>query len=375
MYDLVTPLIYRNVSLDTIPGVSVNDSSFMEGSLTRTQRLSHRIHAVGPFIRHASIRVLKPDFWHRALDVDTAIACIFSATPQLESLTIIYDREDCNPSFHSPLLDAVPHLTALKHLTFREDEPPRGVIVPDVPFEECDSHIANRLLAAIIKHHGQGIHTIMLYGRIELDLRLFEQLRSETPNLQTLHIRISLSFRHHSLLGDPQRWSCSRTLQSLTFLQCNFNSGYIATHLALGTFGSLQSCALFSIGYGTAGESIKANATWKGPPLQTFRLDHFMHWELDALSLVSTRVLVVTTIDRAYLTSLVWKPTAFPCVERIRVSTEWEKDELLNLREAAASRGVEVDADWTWREDSLADELGLLGPCSCFGCLKSVVRL
>src|SRR5258707_368368 len=119
MHQLVTPLIYRNVNLDTIPGVSVNDSSFMEGSITRTQSLSRQVQTVGPYIRHASIRVLKPDFWHRALDVDIAIAGIFSATPQLDSLTIICDHQDCNSSFHSPLLDAIPHLTVLKHLTFR----------------------------------------------------------------------------------------------------------------------------------------------------------------------------------------------------------------------------------------------------------------
>jgi len=376
MHQLITPLIYRNVNLDTIPGVSVNDSTgFLEGSLTRTQILSHQVQTVGSFIRVASIRILKPEFWHRALDVDAAIAKIISAAPQLDSLTIIYDRQDCNPSFHSPLLDAIPALTAIRHLTFREAETPKGVFVPDVPFEECGLHIANRLLAAIIKYHGQDINSIMLYGRVELDPRLFERLRSETPNLQTLHVRVAFSFHHHSLLGEPQLWSCSRTLRSLTLLQCNFDAAYMATHLALGTLGSLQYCALFSIGYGTADESTKINVGWKGPPLDTFRLDHFMHWELDSLSIVSTRVLVVTTIDRTYLTSLIRKPAVFPRLERIRISNQWEEDELYNLRSAAASRGVEVVADWTWYEDSLADEFDLLGPCSCLGCRGAVVRL
>ena len=372
MHQLVTPLIYRNVNLNTIPGVSTNDTSgFTTGSLTRTQKLSHQLPSVGLYIREASIRILKPGLWHRALDVEAAIAGIFSSTPRLESLTIVYDRQDCDPSFHSQLLEATTHLTALRHLVFREAEPPKGVNVFDVPFEKCGSHIATRLLAALIEHHGPAILSIMLYGRIELDLPLFERLRSGTPNLETLHVRCAISFHHHSLLGEPQPWSCSRTLQSLTLLQCNFDAGYVALHLALGTFGPLRHCALFSIGHGTAAESTKANVTWKGPPLDTFRLDHFTHWELDSLSVVSTRALVVTTIDHVYLARLVRRPAAFPRLEQIRISDQWEEVNLCSLREAAAARGVEVVPDWKWREDFVADQFDLLGPCPCLGCREA----
>ena len=372
IHQLVTPHIYKKVNLNTIPGVSTNDTrGFTRGSLTRTQMLSRHIPRVGLFIREASIRVLKPGLWHRALDVEAAIAGIFSSIPRLESLTIVYDRQDCDPSSHSQLLEATPHLTALRHLTFREAEPPKGVAVFDVPFEKCGSHIAARLLAAIITHHGQAILTIMLYGRIELDLPLFERLRSDTPNLQTLHVRCAISFHHHSLLNERQPWSCSGTLRSLTFLQCNFDAGYVALHLALGTFGALRHCALFSIGHGTAAESTKADVTWNGPPLDSFRLDHFMHWELDALAVVSTRVLVVTTIDHAYLARLMQRPTAFPRVERIRISDQWEEVDLCSLRWAAAARGVEVVPDWKWREDFVADQFDLLGPCSCLGCREA----
>ena len=372
MHQLVTPLIYRNVNLNTIPGVSTNDTrGFTKPSLTRTQQFSRHLPSVGLYIREASIRILKPDLWHRALDVEAAVAGIFSSTPRLESLTIVYDRHDCNPSFHSQLLEATAHLTALRHLTFREADPPKGVPVFDIPFEKCGSHIVTRLLAAVIEHHGQVILTIMLYGRIELDLPLFERLRSGTPNLQTLQVRCAISFHHHSLLSEPQPWSCSRTLRSLTFLQCNFDAGYIALHLALGTFGTLQHCALFSIGHGTAAESAKTDVAWDGPPLDTFRLDHFTQWELDSLSVVSTRVLVVTTIDHAYLAHLMRRPTAFPRVERIRISDSWEEVDLCSLREAAAARGVEVVPDWRWDEDVVADQFDLLGPCSCLGCREA----
>ena len=375
MHHLVTPLLYRKIVLNTVPGVSANDCDFMGGSLTRIQKFACQVQSVGPYIREASIRVLKPDLWSRAQDVDTAIVGIFTGSPQLRDLTLIWDLNDIDPSFHCSLVDAVSHLTALTHITLKEAELLKGVPIRDVQFEDSGSHIANRLLAAIIKHHGQNLRSVKLYGYITFDSLIFEQIRDETPHLETLDMRMSLTFQFNPLFREPKQWSCAARLQSLSIIQCRVDAEDIATHLAIGTFGSLRRCSVFSCGYSPEGATPLRTSTWKGQPLETFRMHHFMGWEVDALSIISTRVLAVTQVDRQHFTSLIWNPKAFPGVERIRVSAAWVAEEYLDLLEAAASRGVEVVSDWNRYEDPLADEFGLLDRCHCSDCRADRLRL
>ena len=100
-----------------------------------------------------------------------------------------------------------------------------------------------------------------------------------------------------------------------------------------------------------------------------------MGWEVDALSIVRTQILIATQIERQRLASLIWNPKAFPGVEQIRVSTAWTSDEYCGLLEAAASRDIEVNSDWQRREDPLADEFGLLDRCHCLDCREARLRL
>jgi len=374
MYHLVTPLLYRSIDLNTIPGVSANDSNFMDGSLTRTQKFALQLQVVGSNIREASIRVLKPDLWSRAQDVDTAIVGIFTGSPRLRDLTLICDLNDTDPSLHSSLVDAVSHLTALTHITMKEAELLKGVPVREVQFEGCGSHISNRLLAAIIKHHGRNLRSVKLYGYLTFDSSIFEQFRDETPHLETLDMRMSLTFQFNPLFREPKPWSCAATLQSLNIIQCRVDAEDIATHLAVGTFGSLRHCSVFSCGYSPDGVNPRPTSAWKGRPLETFRLHHFMGWEVDALSIVSTQVLIATQIERQHFTSLIWNPKAFPGVERIRVSSAWMVDEYLDLLEAAASRGIEVINDWNRYKDPLADEFCLFDRCHCSDCREERLR-
>ena len=375
MHHLVTPLLYRKIDLNTVPGVSANDRDFMDGSLTRTQKLARQVQIIGPYIREASIRVLKPDLWSRAQDVDTAIVGIFTGSPQLRDLTLIWDLNDIDPSFHSSLVDAVSHLTALTHLTLKEAESLKGVLIHEVQFEDAGSHISNRLLAAIVKHHGRNLRSVKLYGYLTFDSSIFEQFRDETPHLETLDMRMSLSFQFNPLFREPKPWSCAATLQSLSIIQCRVDAEDIATHLAIGTFGSLRRCSVLSCGYSPDGVNPRPTSTWKAQPLETFRLHHFMGWEVDALSIVSTRVLTITQVERQHLTSLIWNPKAFPGVEMIRVSAAWMVEEYLDLLEAATPRGVEVVNDWNRYEDPLADEFGLLDHCQCSDCREGRLRL
>jgi len=375
MYHLVTPLLYRTIDLNTVPGVSANDRDFMDGSLTRIQKFALQLQIVGSYIRKASIRVLKPDLWSRAQDVDTAIIGILTGSPQLSDLTLICDLNDMDPSLHSALVDAVPHLTALTHITMKEAELLKGVPIREVQFEDCGAHIANRLLAAILKHHGRKLRSVKLYGYLTFDPLIFEQFRDETPYLETLDMRMSLTFQFNPLFREPKPWSCVATLQSLSIIQCRVDAEDIATHLAIGTFGSLRRCSIFSCGYSPDGANPRPTSVWRGQPLETFRLHHFMGWEVDALSIVRTQILIATQIERQRLASLIWNPKAFPGVEQIRVSTAWTSDEYCGLLEAAASRDIEVNSDWQRREDPLADEFGLLDRCHCLDCREARLRL
>lgn len=375
MYHLVTPLLYRTIDLNTVPGVSANDRDFMDGSLTRIQKFVLHSQIVGSYIRKASIRVLKPDLWSRAQDVDTAIVGIFAGSPQLRDLTLICDLNDIDPSYHSSLVGAVSHLTALTHITMKEAELLKGVAIHEVRFEDCGAHIANRLLAAIVKYHGRNLRSVKLYGYLTFDSLIFEQFRGDTPLLETLDMRMSLTFQFNPLFREPKPWSCAATLQSLSIIQCRVDAEDIATHLANGTFGSLRRCSLFSCGYSPDGVNPRPISALKIQPLETFRLHHFMGWELDALSIISTQVLTATQIERHRFISLIWNPNSFPGVEKIRVSHVWMVDEYLDLLEAAASRDIEVTNDWNGSEDPLADEFGLLDRCHCPDCRQERLRL
>lgn len=375
MYHLATSLLYQAIDLNTVPGVSANDQDFMDGSLTRIQKFALQLQTVGSHIRKASIRVLKPDLWSRAQDVDTAIVGIFTGSPQLRDLTLICDLNDIDPSLHSSLVGAVSHLTALTHITMKEAELLKGVPIREVQFEDSAAHITNRLLAAIVKHHGRNLRSVKLYGYITFDPLIFEQFRDGTPHLETLDMRMSLSFQFNPLFRQPKPWSCAATLQSLSIIQCRVDAEDIATHLAIGTFGSLRRCSVFSCGYSPDGANSRPTSVWKSQPLEIFRVHHFMGWEVDALSIVSTRVLIATQIERQRFTSLIRNPNSFPGVEQIRVSSAWMGDEYVGLLEAAASRDIEVSNDWDRFEDPLADEFGLLDRCHCSDCREARLRL
>ena len=375
MYHLTTPLLYRSIDLNTIPGVSPNDCKFLAGSLTRTQKFACEVQTVGLYIREASIRVLKPGLWSRAEDVDLAIVDFFSGAPQLHTLTIHYDVHDFDQSFHSSLLNAIPHLVALRNITLKMAEYPKGAPMPQAHLEDYYSNIANRLLTSLIDHHGQNLHSINIYGGLRVNQTLFKQLRDKTPNLRTFCVLMGLNIELNPLLREPKPWSCVGTLRSLTIMHCTIHAEHLATQLALGTFGSLQNLSLFCCGDPTDDQSLRAKVKWKGPPLDSFRLHHFIAWEVDTLSVISTRLLVATSVEPPQFSALIRDSNSFPGVERIRVSSKWGVGELVDLQRAAASRGIEVIPDWDRSEDSLAEEFRLIGPCPCFDCVFNKLRL
>jgi hypothetical protein len=307
--------------------------------------------------------------------MDMATIDILSGTPQLQTLTITYDKYDFDASFHSPLLDVIPRLSAVTSITFREADPPQRGPFSDVVFDSCSKHVVNHFLAAMLTHHGRNLRSIRLFGTLKIDQSLFVQLRDHTPNLQTLGIRRTLSLELSSLFREPKLWSCAATLQSLIVIQCGIHSEYLATQLALGTFGSIRHCSLFACGDPTDNQSLQTTATWRGPPLDTFRMDHFLGWEVDSLSIISTRVLIATRVERRHLINLMWKPSAFPQVAQVRISNKWSVEELDDLRRAAASRGAEVVTDWDRREDPGSGEFMLLERCPCFACRQGMVGL
>ena len=375
MYHLTYPLLYRTIDLNTVPGVSPNDCNFLDGSLTRTQQFARDVQTVGPYIREASIRVLKPDLWSRAEDVDLAIIDIFLGAPRLHTLEINYDVHDFDKSFHSSLLDTIPHLGALRNITLRMAEYPKGAPMPQGRLDDYYSNIANRFLTSLIDHHGQNLLSINIYGGLRVSQKLFKQLRDKTPNLRTFCVLMGLNIELNPLLREPTPWSCVGTLQSLTIMHCTVHAEHLATQLALGTFGSLQHLSLFCCGDPTDDQSLRTKVNWKGPPLDAFRLHHFIAWEVQTLSVISARLLVATSVEPPHFSALIRDTSAFPGVERIRVSSNWGTGELVDLQRAAASRGIEVIPDWDRGEDSLAEEYRLIGPCPCFDCMSNKLRL
>jgi hypothetical protein len=358
-----------------VPRESDQYDSNLERSLTRSQKLSHQIPIVGRLIQEVSIRIL-PLTWPRAWEMDVATRNILSGTSQLRNLTITYGKYDFDAPFHSHLLNVIPRLSAVTSITFREADPPKLVPVSDVLFESCSKHVINHFLAAMLTHHGRNLRSIRLFGTLKIDQSLFVQLRDHTPNLQVLGFRRALSLELGSLFREPKLWSCAAKLQTLIVVQCAIHSEYLATQLALGIFGSIRHCTLVACGDHTDNKSLKTTATWRGPPLDTFLVDHFLGWEMDSLSIISTRTLIATRVERRHLINLMWKPSAFPQIAQVRISNKWRVEELDDLRRAAASRGAEVVTDWDPHEDPGSGEFTLLlDRCPCFACTQGMVAL
>jgi len=367
--------MYRTVDLDVVSGDSAdNFESGLERCLKRSQILFRRIPTVGRLIQEVSIIVL-PQHRYRALEMDVATSGILSGTSQLRTLTLTYSKYDLDAPFHSHLLDVIPRLSAVTSITFREADPPKLGSVSDVVFENCSNHVVNHFLTAMVTHHGRNLRSIRLFGTLKIDQSLFVQLRDHTPNLQTLGLRRTLSLELGPLFREPKPWSCAGTLQTLIVVQCGIHSEYLATQLALGIFGSIRHCSLFACGDPTDNQTLQTTATWRGPPLDTFRVDHFLGWEIDSLSIISTRALIATRVERRHLINLMWKPSAFPQIAQLRISNKWSVEELDDLRRAAASRGAEVVTDWDRREDPGSGEFMLLERCPCFACTQGTVGL
>ena len=308
------------------------------------------------------------------MEMDTTIIDILSGTSQLQNLTITYGKFDFDALFHSPLFNVIPRLSAITSITFKEAAPPKFPY-SDVVFESCSKHVVGHLLTAMLTHHGRNLRSIRLFGTLKIDRSLFVQLRDHTPNLQTLGIRRTFSVELGPLFREPKPWSCATTLQTLIVIQCGIHSEYLATQLAHGLFGSLRHCSLFACGDPTDNQTLQTTATWRGPPLETFRMDHFLGWEVDSLSIIATRALIATRVERRHLINLMWKPSAFPHVAQLRISNKWSVEELDDLRRAAASRGAEVVTDWDRREDPGSGEFMLLEHCPCIACTKGTVGL
>lgn len=350
-------------------------NSSWERCLARSQTLSHQISRVGSLIRAVSIRILEPEPWDRASEMCTAVTDILLGTPHLQTLTIFYAKYHFAPPFHAPLLHVIPRLSAVTSISFREANSLAGGPPPHVSFDSCSYHIINQFLGSMIKYNGRNLRSIQLFGTLKVDQPLFVQLRDHTPNLQTLGVRRTLGLELSSLFREPKLWSCAATLQSLTVIQCGIHSEYLATQLALGTLGSIRHCSLFACGDPSDIQTLQTTTKWRGPPLDTFRLDHFVDWEVDSLSTISTRVLIATRVERRHLINLLWKPSSFPQVAQVRISNKWSADELDDLRRATASRGAEVVTDWDRREDPGAGDFMLLEYCPCFACRQGMVGL
>jgi len=282
---------------------------------------------------------------------------------------------DFDQSFHSSLLNAIPHLVALRNITLKMAEYPKGAPMPQAHLEDYYSNIANRLLTSLIDHHGQKLRSINIHGGLRVDQTLFRHIRDKTPNLRTLGVVMGLGIELNPLLREPKPWSCTGTLQSLTIMHCTIHAEHLATQLALGIFGSLQHLSLFCCGDPSDDQTLRPKARWMGPPLDTLRLHHFIAWEVETLSVISTRLLVATSVEPPHFSRLIRNPNSFPGLERIRVSSRWGVGELVDLQSAAASKGIEVIPDWDHNEDSLAEEFRLIHHCPCLDCVLNRLRL
>jgi hypothetical protein len=99
------------------------------------------------------------------------------------------------------------------------------------------------------------------------------------------------------------------------------------------------------------------------PPLDVFHIEHMENWEIMALGVIPTKVLIVTTVKQYHLLScLTEDPKLFPGIKVLRLAPRNVQDstaeaankppsnELISLENICKARQIELrrDAEPTW---------------------------
>jgi len=298
------------------------------------------------------------------------IYCALPYIPNLRSLTVVHEREDCAP--HVALHRAIDEFPELEDVTLREKDYDISFDLLPLPNVEVTTTFFHHFLRTVLETHGKRIKSLHLSTLLPLHRSLYIKMRDETPNLRVATFAGNVDEALEEEFEAPIPWASgkSSSLKSLTFLNCHLHCGRFARNVLCGVYGTrLESATLMACG--TTDDNvldIPATATPVHGLVHSMRLNHFDPWELSAMSLIPVRDLSLT---RAHAQAFVDLPTilmmglantdnlhiGFKGLERLRLSPKLLLDDTWrrldgeikrayeDLKEACAQRRVELSLD------------------------------
>ena len=345
------------------------------------EELSYTTGEVGPFVQDLTLVVCEDT----DDEEEQPIHQILSQLPNVRSLTVVHDREDV--AEHSILLQLVrnfPHLEKIS--VYEKDYKPRWCL-PD-PHAELTRTFFHRFLHTILRIHGNHLRGLHIYTFLLLDQDIYLSIRDNAPNLRSITFTANIDRSLHGLFTDSTPWISGLTtsLDQIRLQSCRgVHMGHFARDVLKGVYGtSLKEVTAIACGLPDHEDIpyIPPVGTLARASIDRLRIDHFLLWELSAMSFIPVRDLSLTQFcpqsfvelpillekrstkpDGAYL--------AFPGLEQLRLSPKLaSQEEVANLgdkarhafqelKEVCLRRGVafSLDAD----EYLLSDSSDIVG--------------
>jgi len=300
-------------------------------------------------------------------------------------LTIFHEREDV--ADHTILHQVVSKFSHLEEVTLYEDNyKPRWAL--PYRYVELTRTFFHRFLHTILEVHGNHLRGLHIYTHLLLDQSIYLTIRDNTPNLRAITFTANIDDSLHALFTDSTPWVSGVTgsLDQIRLQSCRgVHMGHFARDVMDGVYGtSLKEVSTIACGLPDDEDVpyIPPVGTPARASINRLQIDHFVLWELSAMSFIPVRELSLTQICiEAFLELpiLLDKRSsgpngtylAFPGLEHLRLSPklasqgELEKLEdklryaFQELKEVCLRRGVRLSLDAD--EHLLSDASDLVG--------------
>ena len=350
--EICAPVLFRSVCIEEVDP-------------ERHHHLAKSVQKLGRFF-HALTLSLEDGLTNGE---DLPIYSMLPHMPNVRSLTVVHEREDCAP--HTALQQATDKFTQLEDVTIHERNYDEGFDHLPTPRVETTTTFFHHFLRTILETHASHIKSLHLYTLLPLHCSIYIKMRDETPNLQLVTFAGVIDEALEDEFEAPIPWASGKTgsLKGLTFLNCHLHYGRFARNVLLGVYGTrLERATLMACG--TRDDNILDVPPTSTPvhgSIDSLRLNHFDPWELSTVSIIPVRDLSLT---RAHPMAFVELPTllkglpdtgsshvGFRGLERLRMSQKLSFEHTWRLREegtrqayeelktACVERGIELSLD------------------------------
>ena len=286
-------------------------------------------------------------------------------------MTVTHYREDV--ADHSFLHHLVRSFSHLEEVTFYEDGYRPRWCLPR-PHAELARTFFHRFLHTILKVHGNHLTGLHIYTLLLLDKEIYLKIRDNTPNLRSITFTANIDSSLHGLFTDSTPWASGlmASLDQIRLQSCRgAHMGHFARDVLAGVYGtSLKEVSMIACGLPDDEDTpyIPPVGTPAQASINRLRIDHFVLWELSAMSFIPVRDLSLTQIcpqSFVELPILLEKRSpdpggvylAFPGLEQLRLSPKLAlqeeivrlDDTILNafqdLKGVCSRRGVALSLD------------------------------